>query len=123
MSCERTINFHSTNAENTNIFTAPDLVESKVREKLPEAIRDVDLKIDVAKHYHRPSASRPSGGQNYVLDSTNETRELNDDELFRGLPTSFLIFRIYAKNHDHDTELNQALASVVGAVTDSKTNM
>lgn len=123
MSCERTINFHSTNAENTNIFTAPDLVESKVRARLPEEIRDVELKIDVAKHYHRPSASRPSGGQNFALDSTGQTRELNDDELFRGLPTSFLMFRIYAKNHDHDKELNQALASVVGAVTDSKTNM
>ncbi|MFK7819694.1 MAG: HD domain-containing protein [Planctomycetaceae bacterium] len=123
MACERTINFHSTSAENTSIFTAPDIVESKVRAKLPEEIRDLDLKIDVAKHYHRPSTSGASGGQNFVLDGTGKPQELNADELFRGLPTSFVIFRIYTKNHDFDDQLNHALASVVGSATDSKTNM
>ncbi len=123
MACERTINFHSSNAENTNIFTAPDLVEYKVREKLPEEIRDVPMKLDVAKHYHRPSGPRPTGGQNFVLDPARGPLALSDDELFRGLPTSFVIFRIYAKDHTHDDQLTQALASVVGAAADSKTNM
>lgn len=123
MACERTINFHSGTAENTSIFTAPELVEHKVREKLPEAIREIDIRIDVARHYHRPSGPRPSGGQNFVLSPTRGPVELHDDELFRGLPTSFVIFRIYARNHDHDEELNRALAAVVGASSDSKTNM
>ncbi len=123
MACERTINFHSSAAENTSIFTEPDLVERKVREKLPADVCEVDMRIDVARHYHRPSSPRPSGGQNFVLDPATGPQELNDDELFRGLPTSFLIFRIYTKDHEFDEQLNQALASVVGAAADSKTNM
>ena len=81
------------------------------------------MRIDVARHYHRPSGSRPSGIQNFVLDAAVGPQELNADELFRGLPTSFLIFRIYTKDHEHDGELNRALAAVVGAAADSKTNM
>lgn len=123
MACERTMNFHSSSAENTSIFTEPDLVERKVREKLPPDVSEVDMRIDVARHYHRPSSPRPSSGQNFVLDPTAGPQELHDDELFRGLPTSFLIFRIYTKDHKFDEQLNQALASVVGAAADSKTNM
>ena len=123
MACERTINFHSSSAENTSIFTEPELVERKVREKLSDGVRDVEMRIDVARHYHRPSGSRPSGIQNFVLDAAVGPQELNADELFRGLPTSFLIFRIYTKDHEHDRELNRALAAVVGAAADSKTNM
>lgn len=123
MACERTINFHSSSAENTNIFTEPDLVERKVRDKLPAAVQDIEMRIDVAKHYHRPSSPGPSRGQNYVLDAAAGAQEMHDDELFRGLPTSFLIFRIYTKDHEHDHELNQAVAAVVGAAADSKTNM
>ena len=123
MACERTINFHSSAAENTSIFTEPDLVERRIRERLPEPVRDIDLRVDVAKHYHRPSGPRPTGGQNFVLDPGVGPVELHDDELFRGLPTSFLIFRVYTKDHTHDEPLNRALSEVVGAAVDSKTNM
>jgi hypothetical protein len=124
MSCERTINFHSAMSERTTIFSEPDLVERRLREKLSPEIRDIPLRIDVAKHYHRPSARLPTGGQNFLLDpACPEPVELNDDELFRALPVSFLIFRVYAQDHDHDPELNAALNSVLGATVDSKTNM
>ena len=44
-------------------------------------------------------------------------------DLFRALPVSFLIFRIYCQTHDHDAQLNAALQSVLGDAMDAKTNM
>ncbi len=124
MACERTINFHSGPAEQTSIFSEPLLVEKRVRKKLPKAIRDIPLRVDVARHYHRPSGKLPAGGQNFLLDPANGIpQELNDDELFRALPTSFLIFRIYSTDHQYDEALHKALHGALGDVSDSKTNM
>jgi HD superfamily phosphohydrolase len=124
MACERTINFHSAMSERTTIFSEPDLVERRVREKLPAALRELPLRVDVARHYHRPSGRRPAGGQNFVLDPAQGTpQELNDDELFRSLPISFSIFRIYSRDHEHDSDLNAALNTVLGDADDMATNM
>ncbi|MCA9071609.1 MAG: metal-dependent phosphohydrolase, partial [Planctomycetaceae bacterium] len=96
----------------------------RVRRLLPADLQDIPLGIDVARHYHRPSSQLPSGGQNFVLDpTTNDPQVLSDDELFRSLPTSFSIFRIYSKSHENDAHLNEALNRVLGDVTDAKTNM
>ncbi len=124
MAVERTINFHSGRGERTSIYSEPDVVLSRVRKRLPQKLRNLPLKIDVAKHYHRPSGPLPAGGQNFLLDPAHGSpQELHDDELFRTLPVSFLIIRIYAQNHDHDAELHAALTSVLGDVADAKTNM
>jgi HD superfamily phosphohydrolase len=124
MACEKTLNFHSGMSERTSIFSAPDLILQRVRERLPAAMQSIPLKIDVARHYHRPSGRLPAGGQNYLLDPAVGTpQELHDDDLFRALPISFCIFRIYSKDHRHDTTLNAALNAVLGDVVDAKTNM
>ncbi|MEX0717381.1 MAG: HD domain-containing protein, partial [Planctomycetaceae bacterium] len=124
MACERTINFHSSASERTSIFSEPELVERRLRDRLPARMRDVPLKVDVARHYHRPSGRLPAGGQNYLLDPGIGTpQELNDDELFRSLPISFSIFRIYSRDHSIDAELNAALTAVLGDSSDMKTNM
>lgn len=124
MACERTIHFHAGMSEQTTIFSEPELVERRVRRRLATPLREIPLKIDVARHYHRPSGRLPAGGQNFLLDpASGVPQELNDDELFRSLPISFSIFRIYAKDHTHDAELNTALNAVLGDVSDSKTNM
>ncbi|WP_437187025.1 HD domain-containing protein [Planctomicrobium sp. SH668] len=123
LACERTLNFHSASGERMSIFSEPELVLKRVRERLPEEIRDIPLNIDVAKHYHRPSSRLPAGGQNFLFDPTSGVHELQDDELFRTIPVSFLIFRIYCQTHAHDVELNAALNSVLGDAMDAKTNM
>ncbi|MBX3449148.1 MAG: HD domain-containing protein [Planctomycetaceae bacterium] len=125
MACERTLSFHTASAERVSIFSEPDLVLKRVRERLPKGSREIPLKIDVARHYHRPSAHLPAGGQNYMLDPAAGAtpQELHDDELFRALPLSSCIVRIYSKDHTHDQILNSALTSVLGDTTDAKTNM
>ena len=124
MACERTFYFHAGMNERTSIFSEPDLVERRLRQTLPEALRELPLKIDVARHYHRPNKRLPAGGQNYIYDSTEgEPRELTDYELFRSLPLSFSLVRIYTHDHDHDAEISRALQAVIGAAADAKTNM
>ena len=106
------------------IFSEPELVESRVRGVLPSGLAEIPMRVDVARHYHRPSGPLPAGGQNFLLDpSDTEPQPLDDDELFRQLPTSFSIFRIYSTDHAHDGPLNEALNTVVGDVDDAKTNM
>ncbi len=125
MACERTMHFHQGQSASMSIFSEPELVERRVREQLPEEITEIPLRIDVARHYHRPSARRPVGKQNYWFDSASgESFELDDDELFQNLPTSFLIFRIYSRDHGHDRVLSAALQNVAaGGESDTRTNM
>ncbi|WP_459557818.1 HD domain-containing protein [Lacunimicrobium album] len=124
MACERVLNFHSASAERMTIFSETEFVEKRVRQHLPKEIRDIPLRCDSRKHYHRPRGRLPMGGQNYLFDPGHGGPvELHDDELFRQLPMSFLIFRIYAHNNQYDDQLNAALNQVLGDVNDDKTNM
>lgn len=125
MACERTMHFHSGRAESTTIFSEPDLMQRRVRDALPPSARDIPLRTDVARHYHRPNTRKPAGKQNYWFDpGTGRSSELDDDELFRSLPTSFIIFRIYSRTHEHDRELNSALNQITGGLgSDTRTNM
>jgi uncharacterized protein len=124
MAAERAMYFHSGQSEQTTIFSEPDVVEKRVRRKLPREIRDLELKVDIARHYHRPSTKLPAGGQNYVFDPGEAApRELSDYELFRELPLSFSICRIYSRDHAHDQQVQKALFSVLGDAGDAKTNM
>ncbi|MCR9199044.1 MAG: HD domain-containing protein [Planctomycetaceae bacterium] len=125
MASERSMYFHSGQAESTTIFSEPELVERRVREHLPTDLQDIPLRIDVARHYHRPSARKPSGKQNFWFNAASgESHELDDDELFHSLPTSFLIFRIYSRDHGHDRQISDALSKVAGGSGgDTKTNM
>ncbi len=124
LACERTLHFYAGESERVTIFSEPELIEARVRRALPGSLNDVRMRIDVARHYHRPSGPLPAGGQNFVLDPSDpRPQPLDDDELFQQLPTSFSIFRIYSTDHAHDGPLNEALNAVLGEVADAKTNM
>ena len=124
MAAERAVNFHSGRSERTTIFSEPDVIERRVRRLLPEDLREIELALDCARHYHRPSAALPAGGQNWLQPAGGgDPVELHDDELFRSLPRAFAVFRIYARTHEHDAAINAALNAVLGDAGDSVTNM
>lgn len=125
MAAEKTFYFHSGSNEQTTIMSEPELLLKRLRQQLPAEIREIPLKIDVARHHHRPGQRVASGGQNYVYDpgEGEEPRVLAEYELFRSLPLSFSIVRIYARGHEHDAALNRGLQAVLGATSDAKTNM
>ena len=54
----------------------------------------------------------------------DDIRPLSDSELFRQIPFSYRICRVYSETHEHDATLAAALDSLVGASTvDDTTNM
>ena len=125
MICQRTISFGEDDSEQSSIFSDAAFVEHKLRDQLDEAVREMPMRVDIARHIHRPHTTGPSGGQNFLYDSAREVvRPLTTHELFERLPVSQRICRIYAQSNDQSGVLAQALDQLIGgAHADDPTNM
>ncbi len=125
MACERTLFFSPATAESSSIFSQPEFVERALRAQLPAELRDLPLRVDLARHVHRPGTRGPTSGQNFLFDpARNEIRELTASELFRQIPLSYRICRIYAETNEHDQALSAALDALVDpGGSDDRTNM
>lgn len=124
MACERTVFFAPGEAEQSSVFSNPKSFESAVRAVLPTGLADMPLRVDTARHVHRPGTHAPAGGQNFLYDPVTERiHRLDDRELFRRIAISYRICRIYALDHAHNTELAAALDQLAGGSTDDTTNM
>jgi uncharacterized protein len=125
MACQRYLVFEAADAERSSIFASADLVERQLRANLPLALAELPLKVDLARHIHRPDTRGPSTGQNFLWDpAVNEPRSLTDDQLFRRLPLSHRICRVYAQDESHAPQLAAALDALLGPSDgDDLTNM
>jgi len=125
MVCERTVYFAPGEAEQSSIFSNSRRFEEAYRELLPYALRQIPLRVDTARHVHRPGAHTPAAGQNFLFEpSTGRIRGLDDQTLIRQIPISYRICRVYAENHEHDAELTAAMEQLTGTGgTDDVTNM
>lgn len=125
MAAERTRFFEPHDAETSSVFSTEPLFEQALRHQLPAALGDLPLRVDLARHVHRPGTRGPAAGQNFVYESaTGRTRPLDDSELVQRLPVSYRICRVYAESHEHDQVLAQALDALVGpGGADDRTNM
>lgn len=125
MACERTLFFSPGVAESSSLFSQAAFVERALRDRLPPALRELPLRVDLARHVHRPGTQGPAAGQNFLFDpGRNEIRELTTSELFRRLPMASRICRIYALTREHDAELAAALDALIEPdVADDATNM
>jgi HD superfamily phosphohydrolase len=124
MVCQRTRVFSEQDAERGSVFTDSKFVEQKIRESLPAAIAQIPVRVDIARHIHRPHTRGPSTGQNFLYDSARDrVRPLTTNELFERLPVSHRICRIYAESDAHAAELAAALDTLFGGGGDDLTNM
>ena len=125
MACERTIFFAPGEAEHSSIFGSAKSFEAAVREALPLQVRDLPLRVDTARHVHRPGAHTPTAGQNFLYDPVSgKIRNLNDRELFRRIAISYRICRIYTLDNRHHAELAAIMDQLTGTGgTDDVTNM
>jgi len=125
MACEQTIFFKPGQAEQTSVFSNETLFEAAVRSHLPPELRDLPLRFDPARHVHRSGVRAPASGQNFLFDSaTGKIRSLDDRELFRQIPLSYRICRIYAEDDSHNVELAAAMDRLTRAShADDATNM
>ncbi len=125
MACERTRFFEPDEAEGSSIFSRPRYVEEALRDLLPASLKQVPLRVDLARHVHRPGTRGPAAGQNYLYDAgSDQVRSLSDSEVFRRIPVSYRICRVYTQDLTHAPELAVALDALLGpAATDDSTNM
>jgi len=120
--CQRNMVFAETDRERSSIFSAPGLVESQIRELLPGELRELPLRVDIARHLHRPHTQGPASGQNFLYDAArNRTRPLTANELFRHLPVSHRICRIYALTDHHAEAVASAMDRLIGGFADDDT--
>jgi HD superfamily phosphohydrolase len=125
MVCQRTLVFGPGDAESASIFSQARFVEEALRKLLPAAFRDLPFAVDVARHVQRPHTRGAAAGQNFLFDPVHgQPRPLTDDQLFRHLPISHRICRIYAESDDHAPALAAALDQLLGpGGVDDLTNM
>ncbi|MCD4727748.1 MAG: HD domain-containing protein [Pirellulales bacterium] len=125
MACERTVFFAPGEAEQGSVLSNVAAFELAVRAELPPELKDLPLRVDTARHVHRPGAHTPASGQNFLLDpATGSIHDLDQRMLFRRIAISFRICRIYALDDQHNIELAAALDRLTGTGgADDATNM
>src|SRR5205823_1978467 len=125
MLCQRNLVYAAGDPERSSIFSDESLVERKLRELLPAALVHYPLRVDIARHIYRPHTQGPTAGVNFLYESSRRRlRPLSDDPLFRQLPASHRICRIYARDTTHQSEVAAALDQLLGGGSDDDlTNM
>lgn len=125
MVTQRNLVFTAGEAERSSLFSDVDLLEHAFRRELPVDLQNLALRFDIARHVHRPDTRGPTAGLNYLYDPTQQrARPLSTDLLYRQLPISHRICRIYAETLDHAAELAAALDRLAGpGGGDDLTNM
>ena len=83
------------------------------------------LRVDIPRHIYRPHTQGPALHQNFLFDSAQDrVRPLSDNQLFRHLPVSHRICRVYAATLDAAPQVARALDHLLGQPSpDDLTNM
>lgn len=123
--CQRSLLFAKDDAEQASIFSDGGFVEQKLRQLLPADLRNLPLRVDLARTIFRPHTAGPAAGQNFLYDSARGiVRPLTADEFYKRLPVSHRICRIYAHSGEHAAVISAALDQLLGAGgADDVTNM
>ena len=107
---QHTLQFSASAREQASIFASQKTFEIALREKLPPALREIPLRFDVAKHVFRPGSHTPAARQNYLYNAaTQKVKNLETEDLFRDIPQTFRICRVYAESRQHQAEIGRAM--------------
>jgi uncharacterized protein len=121
---QRHLVFGPGDSEAASIFSDRRLAEQALRNQLPADLRELPLRVDIARHVHRPDTRGPAAGQNFLFDPAVGIRPLTDDQLFRHLPLAHRICRVYAQSEEHAGQISAALDRLIGpSGLDDVTNM
>jgi uncharacterized protein len=124
MVCQRTVVYREDDPERSSIFSDAGMVEQQLRGALSGELKELPLRVDIARHMFRPHTSGPAAGQNFLYDSAHDRiRPLMANQLFRLLPVSQRICRVYAESSAHSAEIARAMDGLLGGTTDDLTNM
>ncbi len=125
---ERSLVYGETGTETSSIFSEAALVEQAIRSRLPEASQEMEMQVDLPRHIDRPDPQTAAAGQNFLyLPASGQTGPLTDDQLYKHLPVSQLICRIYLRKTappEQAAAVAKALDSLLGSSSrDDLTNM
>ncbi len=123
--CERSLRFDEGESQETTIFRSESFAAAAIRDVLPAELKEIPLKIALNRTVFRPNTRGPSDHQNFLYDSAQKKiKELTTDKIFRSLPVSRLVCRIYAQDPSLAPQLAAALDRLVGNhAVDDLTNM
>jgi len=125
MACQRSLLFSENDAESSSIFSDHTLVEAKLRQLMPTDLQNTPMKVDVAWHIYRPHTRAPAANQNFFYDSArDQVRPLSCNQLFKHLPVSSRICRVYTRDAAMDAAVAEAMDELIGpSGPDDLTNM
>ena len=125
LAAETTVIFRVGEREHVSVFADEGALRRAIIQHLPESMRSVSFEVDIARHLHRPDSHRPTASQNFLYDSaTDRIRRLEEEELFRHIPQSYRICRIYTQHVEQVTLLAKAMDALIHAGgEDDETNM
>ncbi len=125
MVCQRSLSFAEDQAEASSIFSSPKVLQAVIQERLPADLQDLPFRVDLARHIHRPHTTGATSGMNYYFDSSSgRTRRLTMHDLYRRLPVSHTIARVYAHDRTHERRLTEIIDQLIGNnCEDDDTNM
>jgi len=116
MICQRNLSFAEGQSENSSVFSSPRVLTESIRERLPTDLQDLPFRVDIARHIHRPHTVGATAGMNFYYDSSSATlRPLTTHGLYRKLPISHTIARIYA----HDRQYAWLFANIIDQIAGS----
>ena len=127
MACQRSLLFGEGDSESSSIFSDPVLVEAKLKQHLSGEDANTPIKIDIARHIYRPHTRGPVTNQNFFYDDhRDQVRPLTDNQLFKHLPVSSRICRVYTPPTASgvDAKIASVLDELIGSSgPDDLTNM
>jgi uncharacterized protein len=125
MVCQRSLSFGENQAESSSVFSNAKLLREFIRDRLPTDLKSLPFQVDLARHMHRPHTVGATAGMNYYFDSSSsKIHKLTMHGLYRMLPISHTIVRIYAHDREQEALFAKILDELLGnAVEDDLTNM
>lgn len=125
MACQRSLIFNENDAEQTSVFSSPDLLTTLLAQQLPSDISSADFRVDIARHIHRPHTLGPTAGQNFLYDSSQDrVVPLQASALYKRLPVSQRTCRVYTRDPAHAPAIVSAMKALTSSHgVDDPTNM
>jgi len=124
MVCQQMFSFGESESEGSSIFSDAQYVESKLRDALPTDLRDIELRVDIARYLNRPHAQGDAISQNYYMDSSGDCiRPLVTHPLVGQQAVVQRICRVFAKDMQHRSVIIETLEKITGQGADDLTNM
>ena len=125
LAAETTVLFRAGDREQTSVFANEESLRRSIILHLPDSMRSIPFEVDIARHLHRPDSHRPTASQNFLYDpEVKRVRQLEEEELFRHIPQSYRICRIYTQHPEQITPLAKAMdALTYTGNEDDETNM